>query len=93
MSIRTSPAGLRCLGVPPPAGMESAHPQPERARYTKFPGMGGVYVLMYEDERTAPDPRSALLEFARSAYEAIASLAGWDRGLLERRPPEIRRAA
>ena len=48
---------------------------------------------MYEDVHTAPDPREVLLEFFRSAYEAVASLGGWDRELLERRPREVRKAA
>jgi hypothetical protein len=35
-------------------------------------------ILRYDDVRSAPDPKSALLEFLQSAYEAGASLAGWD---------------
>jgi hypothetical protein len=35
--------------------------------------------------RTAPSPRAALLDFARSTYDAGASLAQWDRPALERR--------
>lgn len=78
---------------PPPAGMDSAHLHPHEARYAEFPGMGGVYLLSYEDVRKAGDPAQALLEFCTSAYEAIASLGGWDRELLERRPPAIKKAA
>jgi hypothetical protein len=30
-----------------------------------------------------------LLEFTLSTYEAFADLGGWNRSLLEQRPPEI----
>ena len=39
---------------------------------------GSLAILRYDDVRSAPDPKSALLEFLQSAYEAGASLAGWD---------------
>ena len=80
-------------GFPPPQGMASAHVSPAQARYTEVPGMGGMFALAYDDVRTAPDPRAALLEFCRSSYDAIATLGGWDRELLERKPPEVRKAA
>jgi hypothetical protein len=35
-------------------------------------------ILPYEDVRTSEDPRSTLLAFCESAYEAGARLAGWD---------------
>ncbi|MDQ6841590.1 MAG: DUF5996 family protein, partial [Actinomycetota bacterium] len=35
-------------------------------------------VLPYETVRTAADPRTTLLAFCQSAYEAGAHLAGWD---------------
>lgn len=41
-------------------------------------GAGSLAVLPYETVRTAPDPRAALLAFCQSAYEAGATLAGWD---------------
>jgi Family of unknown function (DUF5996) len=78
---------------PPPAGMDSAQLHPHEARYAEFPGMGDVYMLSYEDVRKASDPAQALLDFCTSAYVAIASLGGWDRELLERRPPAIKKAA
>jgi hypothetical protein len=39
---------------------------------------GSLAVLRYDDVRSAAEPRSVLLEFLQSAYEAGASLAGWD---------------
>jgi Family of unknown function (DUF5996) len=41
-------------------------------------GSGSLAILPYETVRTAPDPRTTLLAFAQSAYEAGARLAGWD---------------
>jgi hypothetical protein len=41
-------------------------------------GSGSLAVLLYETVRTAPDPRTTLLAFCQSAYEAGAQLAGWD---------------
>jgi hypothetical protein len=42
-------------------------------------------LLMYDDVRRAASPRSEILEFAQSAYEAGANLAKWDRSALERK--------
>jgi hypothetical protein len=47
----------------------------------------GEFLLDYDDVRIARDPRATILAFANSTYEAGVSLAGWDRGLLERPPP------
>ena len=47
----------------------------------------GEFLLDYHEVRMAEDPRAAILAFADSAYEAGTTLAGWDRELLERRPP------
>jgi len=46
----------------------------------------GEFVLPYSEVRTAPDPDRMLGEFLRSAYEAAANLAAWDRPMLEREP-------
>jgi hypothetical protein len=39
---------------------------------------GSLAILRYDDVRSARDPKSTLLDFLQSAYEAGASLAGWD---------------
>jgi hypothetical protein len=41
-------------------------------------GNGSLAVLPYEAVRTASDPRTTLLGFYQSAYEAGARTAGWD---------------
>jgi Family of unknown function (DUF5996) len=46
-------------------------------------GTGSLAVLPYETVRTARDPRTTLLAFCQSAYEAGARLAGWDTTSLE----------
>jgi hypothetical protein len=63
------PAGLR--DQPLPAG-----------RWTEY-GSGSLAILPYEAVRTARDPRTTLLAFCQSAYEAGARLAGWDTASFE----------
>jgi len=58
--------------VPEPRGWREA--QPVVGDFSK----SGLAVLPYESVRTARDPRSLLLEFFQSAYEAAAGRAGWD---------------
>ena len=48
-------------------------------------GAGSLAVLPYETVRTARDPRTTLLAFCQSAYEAGARLAGWDTSSFESR--------
>jgi hypothetical protein len=45
----------------------------------------GLFLLRYDDVRSASSPELALLEFFQSTYEAGATLARWDREALERR--------
>jgi hypothetical protein len=42
------------------------------------------FILPYDRVRLAPSPDDALLEFARTTYEAAADLGHWDRKALER---------
>jgi hypothetical protein len=44
---------------------------------------GSLAVLPYEAVRSARDPRTTLLAFCQSAYEAGARLAGWDTSSFE----------
>jgi hypothetical protein len=61
--------------APEPADLRS---QPLTAgEWTEF-GTGSLAVLPYETVRTARSPRTTLLAFCQSAYEAGARLAGWD---------------
>lgn len=68
--------------APAPEGYSQQRLLPEAAFYH---GQLREFVLMYDDVRSAPSPRDAILDFAQSAYEAGANLAKWDRSLLERR--------
>ena len=44
----------------------------------------GEFILPYEAVRTAVDPDRALLDFIDSTYTGAATLAEWDRAVLER---------
>jgi len=81
------------MAFPPPPGIESATVQPAAAKWAQAPGMPGGFMLPYDAVRTAEDPRGTLLSFLTSTYEAIADRGGWDRELLEQRPPQLIRQA
>lgn len=74
---------------PDPAFYAYAYPKPEgieEARLTS-PNAGwnadlGEFILLYEDVRVAPSPATAVREFFDAAYDACASRAGWDTGLV-----------
>jgi len=66
---------------PEPAGFAEASVQPAAASYRRELG---EFILPYEAVRSSADREAALLAFAQSAYEAGATLAGWDRAALER---------
>jgi hypothetical protein len=68
---------------PPPDGIASASIRPDAAFWD---GKLGEFVLKYEDLRQASSPEEMLLDFFQTTYEAGASLAHWDRDLLERHP-------
>jgi hypothetical protein len=44
---------------------------------------GRLYLLPYENVRTAPDPEATLLRFLQSTYEAAAETGHWNRTALE----------
>jgi uncharacterized protein DUF5996 len=74
-----------------------AYPEPPGFSTAKVaPAAGGYnaqfkeFVLPYEAVRTASDPDAALLQFAQSAYDAVASLAKWDREALTEHKPDLR---
>ena len=67
--------------VPEPEGFKEAKIEPSAAYYHhEF----GEFILPYEAVRTAPDPDDALRRFVDSTYTEAATLAHWDRALLER---------
>ena len=67
--------------APEPPGYGSRKLRPDAAYYHL---VLHEFVLMYDDVRRAKSPRNEILQFAQSAYEAGANLAGWDRKSLER---------
>ena len=67
---------------PEPPGLQTASIRPQEAIYSHELGL---FLLRYDDVRTAFSPEQALLEFFQSTYEAGARLAQWDREALERK--------
>jgi hypothetical protein len=67
--------------VPEPEGFTAAPAGPTKAFYHQ--GLH-EFLLMYDDVRTAPDPKTALLDFLESTYQAGATLGRWDRAALDR---------
>jgi hypothetical protein len=67
--------------APSPPGLEREPVRPEAAGWNR---QLSEFILMYDDVRTAEDPRRALREFLESTYAAAARLADWDRAALER---------
>jgi hypothetical protein len=68
-----------------------AYPEPDGYRtagvaHGRYDSTYGEFVLPYAEVRTASDPERMLSAFFRSAYDAAADLAQWDRASLEREP-------
>jgi hypothetical protein len=61
--------------APEPEGLTDQPLRPEGAFWAPE---GGMALLMYDDLREEESPKSALLEFLQSAYEAGARTAGWN---------------
>jgi hypothetical protein len=74
-------AAFYTYAAPEPAGYGQSPVRPGKAFY--HPHMKEFF-LMYDDVRLDPSPRTALLEFLQSTYDAAADLAKWDRTELER---------
>ena len=68
--------------APAPNGLAEAKVKPSTTTYNTEMGL---FLLLYEDMRTAIKPEETLMEFLQSTYEAGANLAGWDREALERK--------
>jgi len=69
--------------APEPTGYGTQAAQPADAAYQN---KLREFLLMYDDVRRAKSPKSEILEFAQSTYDAGANLARWDRKALERQP-------
>jgi len=74
-------AAFYSYAAPEPPGFRERTVQPAGAFYNK---QMGEFLLMYDDVRVSESPRSALLDFCQSTYDAAADLGKWDRAALER---------
>jgi hypothetical protein len=63
--------------LPEPPELRHQVLRPKTAEWRAQPP-GFLAILRYEDVRSSLDPKTMLLEFLESAFEAGASLAGWD---------------
>jgi hypothetical protein len=73
--------------APEPPGFKESKILPANAFYN---AQLNEYLLSYDDVRSAPDPKAALLDFCQSTYEAAATNGKWDRAALERPAPHTR---
>jgi hypothetical protein len=71
---------------PEPAGFSEAKVQPSFAIYN---APLHEFVLPYEQMRQAESPDAALLDFARSTYDAASTLGNWDRAALAEVKPHL----
>ncbi|MEY2551085.1 MAG: hypothetical protein QOG12_1229 [Verrucomicrobiota bacterium] len=71
---------------PAPAGFSEAKVQPDFATYH---AQLKEFVLRYEQMRQTESPDAALLEFARSIYDAASTLGNWDRAALTEVKPHL----
>jgi hypothetical protein len=69
--------------VPEPPGLKAARVQPKGAFYH---GELGEFILPYETVRQADSPEHAITAFVDSTYGQAATLARWNRAVLERSP-------
>jgi hypothetical protein len=67
--------------APEPSGFALRRIRPQAAFY--HPQLK-EFLLMYDDVRTADSPKTALMEFLQSTYDAAADAGNWDRSALER---------
>jgi Family of unknown function (DUF5996) len=82
-------AAFYAYAHPAPEGFAHAQLSPAAARWDE---QLGEYLLDWADVRTAPDPRAAALDFARSAFRYACLVCDWDPALsnsAESRPPPV----
>ncbi len=82
-------AAFYAYAHPAPDGFAGAALSPAAARWD---ATLGEYLLEWDDVRAAPDPRTAALDFARSAVRHACEVCGWDpvlAGSAEGRPPPV----
>ncbi len=69
---------------PKPDGFENQTIKPAEAKWS---AEKGEFILPYEFVRKQDDPEKSLLEFCESTFRTGVKLAGWDKALLEHKPP------
>ena len=74
-------AAFYAYAAPEPEGLKTAQVKPEKAFYSQEMK---EFFLMYDDVRTAENPKKTLMDFLNSTYDAAANLAKWNRTELER---------
>jgi hypothetical protein len=82
-------AAFYAYAHPAPDGFAEGDMEPAAARWEA--GMG-LYLLDWEDVRTASDPHADALAFARSAFRHSCTVCDWEPALLdsaEGRPPPV----
>jgi hypothetical protein len=70
--------------APPGFAETQAHPS-----FAKYNPQLKEFVLSYDQMRQAESPDAALLEFARSTYDAASTLGNWDRAALTEAKPHL----
>jgi len=78
-------AAFYSYAAPAPAGFDKSPVRPAAAFYNQ---QMGEFLLMYDDVRASESPKTALLDFCQSTYEAAANLGRWDRAALEKPPSD-----
>jgi hypothetical protein len=71
---------------PEPPGFSEAKVEPSLAKYNS---QLKEFVLPYEQMRGTESPDAALLQFARSTYDAASTLGHWDRAALVEVKPDL----
>jgi hypothetical protein len=87
---RYGKAAFYAYAHPAPDGFAEATLEPAAARWE--PALG-EFVLDWEDVRAAPDPRAAVVQFARSAFRHACAVCAWDPALpasADGDPPPVR---
>jgi hypothetical protein len=87
---RYGKAAFYAYAHPAPAGFENGTLSPAAARWE--PSLG-EFILDADDARRSPDPRAAVVEFARSAFQHACTVCSWDATLAasaEGTPPPVR---
>jgi hypothetical protein len=64
--------------APEPEDLADKPLRPDAATWQQPYGSSHLALLPYDEVRTSSDPRTTLLDFLESAYEAGANAAGWD---------------